>query len=1186
MRPSLAIRLLIALAALTLSAFGGYVVVLPPAGQDTVSVYSADLAPAGQVEIPNALKAYARPQGDKLVVTSSNTSAAVTILGVSGGQLSGSNTTLSLESLGASVSQMTPDGRRLLVAANSDNARVFVVNLDTQQATAIQGLSGGRIRDIAVSPDSARLYLLTELGRFSVVDIASGTTLSTGLISNQSKYISVSPGGRVFVTGSSALYEYSAAGSGLMMGQTILSNSEPGRLQFIGGDRYAFANDESGFAVLAVFDLQAKGTAPSGQQPSIALMSRLPIAGASSPFIGARVDAITAHGSGKLLAYVQASKKLYQVSYPVTAADPVSVFNGLGNDGTLAAFAGTDEYPDPISVYLLNGTTLRRFDRKNNLDNATAQIPAGGTINYLPTAAPTGIPVKNSYGYGDLQRVSPGGSMEPYAVRLTAEDGTPLFGRRVDFETSAAGIQLSVTNALTNLEGVALTQVAVAPSTEGAFTVNAIASGAPTVIFTGTVAAGAGGGTPGGGNPGGGENPPPTTPRIYKFSGDGQLVTLGLGFPDDLVVRIVDGTGLPLSGKTVTWASAGPGVPTIISNKTTVTDSNGMARLQWNASGLPQGGSSIIYYSFTATSEYGTSNFKGVAYRLPDQNLTLPEINIEKPVLGTTLQAKLGVPVAGAVRVSVRVIGGILGSEVVRNVSVRAVGDNTDPSKGPVIACAGEELPLSGDDGYVNCQILATGRAGASRFSLYVGGKAKVNTGYMINVAPGDPEPSIVSGNNQNGKFGALLPGQLVGVISDSYGNPIPGTQVSWQVITQGSATLENTTNVSDAQGRVTTSVRLGSIAGSFIIRLTANNKSVDFTVKVESSLRTVRKVSGDGQTAIQGADFTQPLVVETLDEANKPIAGLPVAFVVTGDATLSSTNVVTDSNGRAQVTVKAGTTATGEIIVTATAAGQPAVSFSLTSRKPGPVLTAASFFGASTGEPGITPGGLTFISGQGLVPTLNGQVNAPMFTGRLPLTLAGVSVEFRSPGGNAWAPIYAASNSGGQEAVLIQVPFEIGGDKATVIVHAAGASTTVENVTIKPVIPGFVRDWIGTREQAVVIRPDGRAVTPQNPAKRGEKLVAYATGLGQTEPKAAVTNAIGVAGQNVTKQVVIGVGNAPVTPTAVYLAPNLIGIYAIEFEMPADAEVGENVRFTFFIRPTPAEAVFDLKGTVIAIAQ
>jgi len=423
---------------------------------------------------------------------------------------------------------------------------------------------------------------------------------------------------------------------------------------------------------------------------------------------------------------------------------------------------------------------------------------------------------------------------------------------------------------------------------------------------------------------------------------------------------------------------------------------------------------------------------------------------------------------------------------------------------------------------------------------------------------PGDPVPPvIVSGDKQSAKTGATLPNRLVARIVDAGGNPLPGTQVVWSVSNASALTLIDTISTANSNGEVSTGVRLGNLAGTFQVTVKAGDLQATFTVTAESTATQLRKISGDGQpSAPINTPFAQPLVVELLNAQNAPVAGVAVNWTVTGPATLSASSTPTGADGRAQVTVTAGSTA-GAITVTASVGSLTPVTFSLQSRLPGPGISASSFRNYATGQTGVAPGNLVLLTGAGIAKNVASLAVANIFAGRLPQQFRGLVVEFRSGGTSHYAPIYWIVKDGSLEQALIQAPYEITGTAVDVNVIIDGASTLVTGVPVTPLSPGMIEDEIDGRRAAIVIRSDGLVVTKATPARRGETVRMYAIGLGQTDPLAE-TNRVGRPGQKVKATVAVGIDNAGVEVEEVKLAENLIGIYEVLFKIPADAQLGD----------------------------
>ena len=104
----------------------------------------------------------------------------------------------------------------------------------------------------------------------------------------------------------------------------------------------------------------------------------------------------------------------------------------------------------------------------------------------------------------------------------------------------------------------------------------------------------------------------------------------------------------------------------------------------------------------------------------------------------------------------------------------------------------------------------------------------------------------------------------------------------------------------------------------------------------------------------------------------------------------------------------------------------------------------------------------------------------------------------------------------------------------------------------------------------AAILKQDGTLVSPQNPARVGETVIAFVTGLGPTTPSVG-TNALPIFGgvpSNVTGQVIVGIQNAGVPVVFSRLSEDLIGVYLVGFQIPTGTPVGNDV-FSIGIVPT-----------------
>ena len=215
-----------------------------------------------------------------------------------------------------------------------------------------------------------------------------------------------------------------------------------------------------------------------------------------------------------------------------------------------------------------------------------------------------------------------------------------------------------------------------------------------------------------------------------------------------------------------------------------------------------------------------------------------------------------------------------------------------------------------------------------------------------------------LSGDKQQGSPGAQLTEPLVISVLDQYGDPFPGAEVTFAV-TAGGGTLSETTGTTDANGRASTTLTMGSEPGrNTVVARVAELKPVIFSATEKGKPTTLTKVSGDGQQGAAGAPLAEPFVVSVLDQKGNPLAGAIVQFNVTRRrGSLSTAAAATDTNGRVFTTLTLGSWP-GVNSVDATVTGLDPVTFTATGLAVPKTLTKISgdeqtgVLGASLSEP------------------------------------------------------------------------------------------------------------------------------------------------------------------------------------------------------------------------------------------
>uniref|UniRef100_Q01U05 NHL repeat containing protein n=1 Tax=Solibacter usitatus (strain Ellin6076) TaxID=234267 RepID=Q01U05_SOLUE len=170
-----------------------------------------------------------------------------------------------------------------------------------------------------------------------------------------------------------------------------------------------------------------------------------------------------------------------------------------------------------------------------------------------------------------------------------------------------------------------------------------------------------------------------------------------------------------------------------------------------------------------------------------------------------------------------------------------------------------------------------------------------------------------------------------------------------------------------------------------------------------------------------------------------------------------------------------------------------------------------------------VAPGEIVVIYGSGLGGALT--TFTPNPDGGVPKVAGGTSVFFNG----APAPVlYSSANQ-----VAAVVPYGISGSLAQMYVQYQGASSAPFNVSVATVIPGvFTLNGSGTGQAAAINAKDNSINGVGSPAKAGDYITLYITGVGQTSPAGAdgsinvaplpapvASVKVTIAGQNATVQ-------------------------------------------------------------------
>ncbi len=246
---------------------------------------------------------------------------------------------------------------------------------------------------------------------------------------------------------------------------------------------------------------------------------------------------------------------------------------------------------------------------------------------------------------------------------------------------------------------------------------------------------------------------------------------------------------------------------------------------------------------------------------------------------------------------------------------------------------------------------------------------------------------------------------------------------------------------------------------------------------------------------------------------------------------------------------------------ITISSPGLPSQSLGVTfSDTATPAPSISSVVNAASFAQGISPGSLATIFGTNLS-GISGIVfpgGALNYSG-VTVTVAGIS-----------APLFAIANTGGGEQINFQVPANLPVlGTAEVDVNDNGFIGAIYNIPVSVTSPGifeYVPAGLGTQRYAAVLKPDGSASGPSNPALRGTTVSLFVTGLGPTTPSLVTGQPGPLPPATTVVRPTVGLNNIGVPVVFSGAAPGFIGLDQINFQIPANAPTGAAVKLNIGI--------------------
>jgi uncharacterized protein (TIGR03437 family) len=210
-------------------------------------------------------------------------------------------------------------------------------------------------------------------------------------------------------------------------------------------------------------------------------------------------------------------------------------------------------------------------------------------------------------------------------------------------------------------------------------------------------------------------------------------------------------------------------------------------------------------------------------------------------------------------------------------------------------------------------------------------------------------------------------------------------------------------------------------------------------------------------------------------------------------------------------------------------------------------VVSGASF------QPGIAPNAWFTINGTNLSSTTDTWASA-IVNGNLPTSLDSVSVSV----GGAPAYIYYVSPT----QINAVAPNVGPGNAAVTVTNSYGTSSAVTAVA-QAVQPAFFQ-WgtyaVATRQDySLAVKNGTFAGTTTVPAKPGDVIIFWGTGLGPTNPPAPVGAEVPSSSTyNTASPVTVAVGTTPAIVYGAALAPGFAGLYQVAIQIPTSLADGD----------------------------
>ena len=173
-------------------------------------------------------------------------------------------------------------------------------------------------------------------------------------------------------------------------------------------------------------------------------------------------------------------------------------------------------------------------------------------------------------------------------------------------------------------------------------------------------------------------------------------------------------------------------------------------------------------------------------------------------------------------------------------------------------------------------------------------------------------------------------------------------------------------------------------------------------------------------------------------------------------------------------------------------------------------------------------------------------------------------------------APVFYASPT----QINFQLPWEmLGQNQASIVVTVNGSVSDPQTIGLRAVSPGiFSTDSSGSGQGAIQISNTALFAAPNSalgrPAKRGEFLTIYCSGLGDVSPRPATGAASGSPLSSTLLSPSVTIGGVPALVIFAGLSPGFVGLYQVNVQVPDTAPSGGQVQVVMTISGVSSNTV------------